>query len=281
VEGLKLEKKNVIFIGMAVYALLLVAAFATRPGGDDFGAVTNLYINIVTLSILIAAGIVALRYFGVRTTQGKSILMLVVAHFFWLLADVSWIYYDNALVSIADLFYFIGYPLILVGVFFGIKTLNPDFTKERKKIAIVAVLSVAVSAAYFWLVPIAWNPEETLLVNVLTAGYVVADIVILIPTLFLVSQVLSGLFSRPWILIAVANIINVSADIVYNLNYDTYTSGDILDIFWYFAYILYAMAFVMLRYDTEKMKTRAVQAAMAAAAAPSGKPAAKDKSAKK
>ena len=169
----------------------------------------------------------------------------------WLLADMIWVVYEEAVVSIADVFYLIGYPLILAGIFFGIKTFNPDFTKERKKIAILAIVSVIASAMYFFLFPLSWDPDVSFIENVLVAGYVVADIVILVPTIFLVSQVLSGFFSRPWMLIAAANVLNIAADVYYNMNYDAYVGGDLVDVVWYFAYLLYAVAFLLLVFQAK------------------------------
>ncbi len=246
-KGFRPDRIEIALAGIIVYAAAIAAVHLLRPGSEEFyaGPLTT-WINIITVLIAIGAGALCLRYFGVRNYQGRSVLALTSTNALWLIADMVWTYSGDALVSWADVLYLAGYPLIMAGIFFGIKTFNPEFTHERRKIAILAAVSIIVSAVYLFVFPLSWDPELTPLENALVAGYVVADIVILVPTVFLVSQVLSGFFSRPWTLIAAATIMNIAADIYYNLNYDTYTGGDLIDVVWYFAYLTYAAAFLLL-----------------------------------
>ncbi len=224
-----------------------------RPGDADFYWNLTTAVNIVTAIIPIIIGLDTIRHFGISSLQGKSILFIVLTIVLWVVADVIWTMSGDALVSAADVLYLAGYPMIMFAVICGIKIIDPEILKEKKKLALLSALSILLVAAYFSFFTFSWDPEITFLENMLVAGYVVADILILVPTLFLISNALSGTFSRPWLFIAAANVLNMLGDIFYNINYDTYTGGDLIDTVWYIAYLIYAMAFIIMIRETEKI----------------------------
>lgn len=275
---MKLEKRNAFLLGIAAYALLITALLLARPGGDGF-LDYNIYINVATVLVPIAFGIFATRQFGLKSFQGKSVALLTAACVVWLAADLLWTYFELAVVSMADAFYLAGYPIILVAIFFGIKTINPDFEKERKKMALIVLIAVVLSTLYMMTFPFSWDPGIPFIENFLVTCYAIADLFLLIPSIFLMSQAVSGFFGRPWIAIVAANVFNIIGDTWYNANFGTYAAGDIVDLTWYFAYLLYGAAFVMLVYDSRKAVAGAMEAVAAAKETETAKstPAAKKK----
>ncbi|MBN1896097.1 MAG: hypothetical protein JW789_00025 [Candidatus Aenigmarchaeota archaeon] len=245
------DRKKIILI--ALYAIMIVAIHIMHPGDAEFYWNLTTAVNIVTAIIPIFIGLVAIRHFGISSLQGKSILFIVLMIISWLVADVIWTLSGDALVSAADIFYLAGYPLLMIAIVYGIMIIDPDILTEKKKILMLSLISVILVAAYFSFFTFSWDPEITFLENVLVGGYVVADILIIIPTLFLISNVLSGTFSKPWLFIAAANLLNLVGDIIYNINYETYAGGDPLDLTWYIAYLLYGAAFIVMIHETGKI----------------------------
>ncbi len=245
------DRKGMLLISF--YAIAIIVVHLLRPGGAEFYDSLTTAINVVTVLVPIAIGIVAARHFGLSSFQGRSVSLITAALVLWLAADMLWLLSEEAIVSIADAFYLAGYPVMMVAIVYGIRTISHDLIRDTKKMALLSLVSIILVAIYLSFFPFSWDPEITLIENVLIAGYVVADIVLLIPTVFLVSQAFSGTFSRPWMLIAGANILNLLADVFYNINYETYAGGDLIDVVWYVAYLLYGAAFIMMRHETEKI----------------------------
>ncbi|MFH2020614.1 MAG: hypothetical protein ABIJ34_04320 [archaeon] len=246
------SKKYTLFI--IIYAILIACIYIFRVGGEKyFEPLTNI-VNLVTGLITLVFGYLAIRYFGMKTLQGKSILVLSASVFIWLLADMLWsIIFGDAIVSFADVLYLMGYPLMFLGVYYGILIVKEDFFSDRKRVLLVLGAIVLCGLLYFKFFPLAWDPESSAVVNIVTSGYVLADMLLIIPVILLVALVIGGSFSYPWILIGVAVFLDIIGDFYYNLNSATYSKGDLVDVVWYLGYLLFAIAFIHMKANAESL----------------------------
>ena len=64
-------------------------------------------------------------------------------------------------------------------------------------------------------------------------------------------MIVSGYFSKPWILVGLSVLLSFVGDIYYTVNFASYSSGDLIDVTWYAGYLLLAFAFVLMRYQSE------------------------------
>ena len=248
-----MEKDRKVVLLVIFYALVIFVIHYFRLGGKQYSAITTI-ISYVSGIIPIYFGYLAINYFGLKTLQGKSVLFLTIAQAFWMLGDILWLALEivGGTAAVSDIAYIAGYPMVLVGVYFGIKTVNLELVKDYKKIACFTISLLIFFYFYLNYFPASWDNEISFLENVVTYGYSIADLILLASASWLIFIVISGSFSIVWLLIGISFLINFLADIYYSLNYETYANGDLIDLGWYFAYLVYGLGLFYLRYNAEK-----------------------------
>ena len=101
------------------------------------------------------------------------------------------------------------------------------------------------SIIYLNLIPIIFG-GVSLLVSLLTAGYVVADFVLLFGLFLLVNACLAcrkGSISIGWLIIAIAFVSTFVFDVYYAFYFQSYAFGDLIEVFWLANYILLSYGF--------------------------------------
>jgi len=223
-----------------------------RPGSKEmFNALTSI-ITIVIPFIAVIVGILLIRALGVRSLQGKAVLFLTLGFFSWGLADTIWTFMGQETVSAADIFYFLGYILLMIGIFFGLKLSNPDLFKNFRKTSLLTGIIIILMLAYFYFYPFSWDPGVSFLENLTTAGYLIMDLLLVIPLVFLVYSLLSGALSLAWLFIGLGVISTLIADLWYAKNYQSYAAGDPIDLLWYLGYFFFVYALVHFRRANDK-----------------------------
>jgi hypothetical protein len=243
--------KRVILL-LFVYSLVISTIHYFRIGNDYYDLITTI-INVITGLIPIYFGYLALRYFGLKTLQGKSILFITLTMFLWLLGDIIWVIVKEVVVSVADIVWLVGYPLFGLGVFYGIKVAYPDYFSEKKKMIILSLILVVLIIVYFKFFPLSWDNEISIVENIVTFGYIFADLLLVIFIVLLISLVFSGVYSQGWIVIGIGALMWWIGDIYYAINYETYVGGDLIDLVWYFGFLFYALGLILLKHNAEKI----------------------------
>ena len=226
------------------YVLLVIAAFYFR---ESLGRLNDM-ISIITPAITVYFGYKAYKFFGSKSLQGKSILLITICMGLFLFGDFYWILHDKEVISIADLLWLLGYPFFIVGIYLGVIIIDPDFFKQRKNMLVTGLLLI-VAAMYLKFFPLSWNSEAGFLENLVTYGYVIADVMLLFFTLLVVYVsylIRSGKYFKFWVAVGIGNILFLVADSLYAINYATYISGDFVDMIWILGYIAYAIGFIIL-----------------------------------
>jgi hypothetical protein len=202
------------------------------------------FFTIVTPLIPIYFGALAIVYFK-GSNQGKSAFFITLTFCFWFIGDILWYFFlEEAVLSIADIFYLSAYVLFLIGVIIAIKLVNESFFKEKKVALIIGLISAFLIYNYFF--PIAWDSSTSVIENIVISGYVLVDFILLSSILLLIYSVMSGKFAAPWIAIGIGALLTWIGDIIYALDVGDYTSGLPLDLTWNLGYLFFALGMILL-----------------------------------
>lgn len=250
-----MRKIDWFLVLLIAFFIIAGLAFIFRPGGEDsFGRINNVIGIIISLfTVIISFWLV--RKLGTSGLQAKAVFFLALGFLCWLIADLLWIIYANAVVSPADIFYILGYALVFVGIVYGVRISTPDIFKNKARGAILLLAVIIAVGVYFYFFPFAWNSEISFLENLLISGYVIADLLLIIPLIFLCYSLLAGKLSVGWILISAGIVLSLVADLWYAKNYELYESGaQVIDLLWYAGYLLYAYAMMQFKRANDNLK---------------------------
>ncbi len=249
---INVQKSNIYIAIIIIYSLYLSGLYLSGiVENPSYGFVIKT-ITYLTPLISIFFGYAGIKYFGLKSLQGKSILYITITLSLFLIADIIWSLIGNPVVSISDVLWLGGYLILYLGVFYAIRTVNPGFLHEKKRLLVTALLLLLVAILYFRYFPISWDSEITVVENIVTSGYILADLILAMFVITLLSMILSGSYSVPWLIFSIGAIASGVSDILYAINYDTYKSGDLIDLGWLFSYVFYAIAFILLKSNAEK-----------------------------
>ncbi len=227
----------VVALAATLYALLYLAWLYFYWGDEKnvtlIADVTNLSFDVLT--ILAAWWVAAQRRLDVRIRRAWLIIGLSLISAF--IADFIWIYQENfpeapVFPSIAELFYFGAYPLIV----WGLLTFPGRPLKRRERWQLLLDMVIVMTGAamlvwYFIIQPAAAVYSSDLLTQVTVAAYPIGDLMVL-------GGIVAILWRRPdpnnaatLLLVLVGMLLFVVGDLAYNytsLN-GTYTTGGWVD----------------------------------------------------
>ncbi|KYK27367.1 hypothetical protein AYK26_03855 [Euryarchaeota archaeon SM23-78] len=247
-----------ILLILGFVAIVLMYIF--EPGAET---VFDMFTYIVTIGlplITVALGVYLAKVFGTRSLQGKAILFLTIGFFCWTVGEILWIIYEEAVVSFADVAYLLTYPFLMIGIFYGIKMSTPDIFKNKKRIIFLVLITIAAVGVYLYFFPFAWDLEVSFIENLVTSGYVIADLLLIIPLIFLSYSLISGKLSLGWILIGLGIISTLIADLWYVQNYEIYALGkQYIDLLWYLMFFLVIYALVYFKRVQRQIKEKVME----------------------
>jgi len=239
----------------ALVTLAVVILYVSEPLGENFYIVGD----TMTISLSFAAvlsGLYAYRPHGFGSMQGRALLFLTLGTFFWFLGEFSWGYYEiflgteTPVASIADVFWIIGYPLFLLGLYYIFRVSSNTFSKGR--LAVLAVLIAGMSLSMLYLaVPTLAGAGMSAEEKASTAGYVIGDMLLMSALMVVISSILGGKLTKPWIIILAGLFLSTIAD-TYYMNFQAhYETGNLIDILWNLDYLLMVLGFIYHRETVE------------------------------
>jgi hypothetical protein len=239
--------KILILIGITVIGFHILVNFYLLP--EDGEKTGQIFATITPLTASIIGIIVALRYAGAKVFQ-KAHFTLAIGYFGIFLGEITYLIYENfypdldPYPSIADIFFFIQYPMILIHLFLNIRFFSPKLSIKSKIWIIGFPLSIL---AIFTI--LSQTQEEDIFLNF---NYWYGAIFIYFSSLTLCVGVIGvllfkgGVIAKAWILLVIGILFNTIGDVwYYNLElFDTFSLIHPVNLFWYAGYLLVIYALI-------------------------------------
>jgi hypothetical protein len=246
-------------LGLIILFIIMIFFFAFKPGGEEVFNIFNRLITLLLPLMAILLGIYLLKVFSTKSLQGKAILFFTISFFLYWIGDIIWMFYKEAVVSPADIFFLLFYIPFMVAIICGIRMSNPDTFTNKRKIIILSLITLVIIAAYLIFFPFSWDPAVSFIENLVTAGYVVGDLILIIPLVFLCYSLLSGALSFGWVLIFFGYALTIVGDLGYALNYSSYAAGNLIDLTWNTGFLLFIYAFIRFLKAQDKAKQALIE----------------------
>lgn len=213
---------------------------------------------VVTLSSLILAvfaGIYSLVEYGVHGPKSLTLIYLTLGIGCWFIGESICTYYEinglNPFPSIADMFYILGYPLMLAAFLQEIMSAKVNWNGVGKSLmfllTLVSIL-LGLGVGYFGIF-VVYSPSVPLLNNLVGMGYGVGDLVLIITSmalLILAWEYRGGELSSIWMSLFCSFILVLCADLVFVIFNSMYDKVGIIrsltDSIFILAYLLFAYA---------------------------------------
>lgn len=235
------------------FALFLanLLLYLYQPFGDNFYIIGDSLVAILAL-LTVIAGFYAFRLHGFRSTQGKALFFMTAGAFFWFLGELTWGIYEialsveNPVPSAADIFWLIGYPMFLLGIYYIFRISSSMPSRRSLAIlvpAVILVFSLMVYLAFPTLADATMSLEE----KMATAGYVIGDAFVLAGLMFAIACLWGSRFAKPWSIIFLSMAALSIADIFYSSFFSVYETGGLMDVLWNTGYIFFGFGFVYYR----------------------------------
>lgn len=244
------KKLPIMFL---LISFFMVALYVFSPSSQNpFMAL--LYLVIVFLPGVF--GLYALRTIGIGNAFGRSVLLVTIGIWFWIIAECVWYYFNFILYidpypSIADVFFLIPYPIFFAGIILAYKNFGSHILHIPKKLLFIdACLTLSLSALVLYFgVYLAYDPEVSALQNGLSISYGVADLVIVLLSLMTVSIVREysrSRFGYYWMFITLGFSAFLLADVLFAI-FNVQHGADIkpytyIDLLWLCGYLLFSYA---------------------------------------
>lgn len=232
-----------------------IMLYSFRPGGENFTLITDLTAVLFSLSAVVT-GIHATRMYRIKSLHGRSLFLILLGMTIWLVAEVLWLLFMSPIRMILEALRFLGYVPMTIGFFYALRVSDPSFREEKRTITIVLASFILFSLIYLNTLPVLFG-QQSLVENILSNGYIVADFTLLFGIALLVKVSFSfrgGYMSKAWLIFILAFISVLVFDINFAFNYKTYTSGDFSEIFWLSNYILVSYGFYYNSYVLSRLR---------------------------
>lgn len=198
---------------------------------------------LIPVSVSAFAFSTARRYSG-TLVYSKAYIMLGIAFLLMFLAEFTYFIYEQVLdldpyPSIADVFFFVFYPMIVLYLIINLKFFAPKISKSG--LVMIIGMPIIATMTYVYLTISDFGSFDFYYgIIFITAASVTLGLAIHTATVFR-----GGLIGTAWIILLIGIIINVVGDVWYYYIevIGEYTLGDPVNLCWYSAYllILYAL----------------------------------------
>lgn len=218
----------------------------------------DLFVYVFSIACPITAGIASLvisKGYSTSITSKvfqRGFLCLGIALFFTATGDFIYFIYDvdNTYPSIADIFYFPFYPLVIIHLLLNIRFFKYDFPKvllkEKKDLTWLIAIPSVIFIFYIML-----NYDLSISVETLLSDYYVAIVAISLSlSVYAVKIFKEGALGKPWILLLFGILIFDVADVVYyhleSLN--SYDALNPINMLWNIGYMI--IFYSLIKHDT-------------------------------
>lgn len=235
-----LSKKYLI---ASLLAIALVNLGVNLVFRDLATIVGNLTIIPITFAFFIISILTAKRY-GLTGNHGFAWLSFSGCATSWFIAEMIWVYEElqireNPYPSVADIFFVMGYPLLLLFFVAYLHPFKQALPKKTLLIPLAISAGILIPSLYF---VFANGTNESGLELAIGVFYPIFDAIIIVPAILGVTLFFKGQVNFMWTLICLGIICSFVADtaFLFGQNTDTYYTGNPMDILFSWNYTLLA-----------------------------------------
>ena len=256
-------------------ACLIIIAVTTviyifKLGGKEFILIAGDTYPVILCLLGILGLYSVIRSFKELDIAKVTWVLLFVGTIFFFFGECTYFYLeiikglnaDDLFPSAGDIFWCAGYVFYIIALFnmivFYLKSGMPLDKWKTYMIPAGIIFLIIVCVMYVFLLrPIALDAETGSLEKFFYFYYPIGDLLIIFPAFFLmyITHLLgTGMFSRPWRVIAYGFILMTVADLAYSyLDWqDLYQTGNLIDLLWGMGYWLIGLSGI---YQNEIMET--------------------------
>lgn len=220
------------------------------------------FLYVIPPLIAICCIYTVFKKLGYGTARGKAFLFLTLGMAFWAIAELGWlvavVFLDvKPFPSFVDIFYLVAYPLLAIGFWLEYRMGEIRWT-AKKAISLSLVSLVLIGLTGYFGIYYAYDATNTGLENLVNVLYGVGDVILSILTLLILAIVIEykrGKFFRPWMIIFIANLLMIIADVLFAIYFNEYDEGaklyQYMDLVWAGSYLLFAYGFYRIGYVLE------------------------------
>ncbi|HSB83696.1 MAG TPA: hypothetical protein VLD64_04350 [Nitrosarchaeum sp.] len=247
------EQKFLIIILILLVTVNVVANFI----GENVAILVGNFMYIPVAVSLVVVSTMKMFQSGFTGKHGMAWIALTVCAVSWLIAELTWIFYEVILnidpfPSFADIFYLLGYPFLFMFLIFYIEPVQKAITKKMIAVATLLSLSILIPSLFIALQD---NSNMSYFEAILAGAYPVVDALIIIPALIGIALFFKGQVNFMWTLVCIGIFSLFVADTVFlfaQLDMWYYT-GHPIEVLFYFMYVLISYGV----YDNMKVFSRA------------------------
>jgi len=242
--------KKFLIVALIAY---FVAVFITYISGDFESLAVQIW-NLLPPLLAAILGVYTVSIYSINNPHAKAIAFMALGVFFWFLGDFIWFIYEyflnkNPFPSIADYFYLIAYPFLLLGLIQELRSNVLKWTYCKIIASVSLSLFFGLIVLYFGILK-AYNPFESILNNVVAMAYGVGDLILIIfavAILMIAIGYQKGKLFLPWLLILIGFVFILAADIlfaIYRNSYEEYLGYyRMLDLGWISGFLFVSFGF--------------------------------------
>ncbi|NDB32242.1 MAG: hypothetical protein EB150_02460 [Nitrososphaeria archaeon] len=232
-----LTKKYLIATVIGIIAINLI----TNTISKDLAILTGNLSYIPLAGLFLVLSILLAFRFGLGGTHGLAWVSFAGYAISWFIAEMLWIneelvLHEDPYPSIADIFYVMGYPFLLMFFIAYLQPVRAAITKKAIAISCTISIGVLMPSLYFAL----GNPsDQGTLATVLGAVYPAFDSLVIIPALIGVVLFFKGQVNLMWTLVCIGIICLFAADTIFLIGQldDSYYTGSPVEMLFHLNYV--------------------------------------------
>lgn len=233
--------------------LVVSSAYIWQALGHPHPLLTST-LFLIAPGLAVISGLYAINTYKLPTGSGQVMTYLTLGLGCWFIGEVifylfQFVFDMDPYPSLADAFYIAAYPLIFVALIKEIKAHNFRWQQLNKMTLYTGgllALALAYIVGYFGIY-LAYKSGEPLLNNLVAMGYGVGDLILLIPTFFILkvaSDFRGGKLFTSWMVLFTALLCIMVGDVLFAIFTDQYEAlrpaAGLIDLAWTTGYLLFA-----------------------------------------
>lgn len=251
--------------------LALALLFYWTPLAGSYTEVARGLVFSSAPVLAFVTGIFAVKKQGLKTSRGKTLLILTLGIMCWMIGEGLWTYYDIGLhvdpfPSIADLFYVLAYPLFFIGLLKAVCEQCVEFKKVSKVLLFslfINSLLICLVVAYFGIYR-AYTPENSFAENAFALGYGVGDLALIVVNFFvffMAWEERAKAATSAWFYFFCAIWMTLLGDILFALFEVEHAEKmwpyfQSIDSIWILSYLYFAASFFEFRLGAQEKKSK-------------------------